>query len=122
MRISESGCDVESEVIAVLYDILSQSHVLHCTLFERLSKEEWLQQWVQFLSHILQKYWRPKLNAVLQCAGIVRVRELYDRQLVGPLQILDPLVGLAYDGKHVSTEITLVNILACGCRYLRLKI
>ena len=36
------------------------------------------------------------LNAVLKCPGIVWVREFDDRELVGPLQVLHPLVGLAW--------------------------
>ena len=76
MRVPEPGSDVEPEVLAVLYQILSQPEVLHSSLLEGLFEKQWLQQWVQLLSNVLQEYWSAELYAVLKCAGIVGVREL----------------------------------------------
>ena len=78
MRIPQPGGDVEPEVRTVLYHVLPQPHIAHPALLEGLLEQQWLQQRVQFFSNILQQDWSPELDAVLQSAGVVGVRELYD--------------------------------------------
>ena len=54
------------------------------------------------------------LNAVLKCPGIVWVREFDYRELVGPLQVLHPFVGLSWrkDSKSITVH-TPPEVLFC---------
>ena len=52
-----------------------------------------------FLSHTLRVR-AAHLDTILQRTGVVGIRELDDLQLVGLLQVLDPLVGLALRVDH----------------------
>ena len=78
MRVPEASGDIEPEILAVLNDILTQSHVVDTPLLEGLLEQQRLQERVQFLSHILQQDGCSKLDAVLQCASVVRIREFDD--------------------------------------------
>ena len=87
--VAQSCCDVQTKVLTVLNHSLPQSDVLesegeshsakgpltylYSRLFEGLFEQQWLQERVQLLPHILQQNRSPKLNAVLQSPCIVGV-------------------------------------------------
>ena len=70
------------------------------TLFKCLFEQQGLQTGVQLLPDVLDQDGGAKLDAVLQCAHVVWVGELYYLQVAPPLRVLHPLVGLALRVDH----------------------
>lgn len=65
MGVPVAGCDVQSKVLGVLNDIISQPDVVHTLLSEGQLLEDGVKNWVKLLPNILQKYRCTKLNGVL---------------------------------------------------------
>lgn len=62
VRVTEAGSDVQFEVSAVLYDVITQSDVLQVVLSVCLFEQDWFKDWVQFLSYILYQARIAKLQ------------------------------------------------------------
>ena len=84
-------------------------HRIPTHLFEGLLQEYGLQDGIQLLSNVLQETGVAELEAVLQGAHVVGVRELDDLQLVDLLHVFDPLVGLALRVDHQRPAVGMLH-------------
>ena len=94
MWVSESSCDIESEVRWVFDLVVPEFDIFHTLLLESGFLENWLQYWIQFFSHIFQEQRRPKCDAVLQCSNVVGVRQFDNAQFVFTFQVFHPFISL----------------------------
>lgn len=94
MGVPVAGCDVQSEVLGVLNDVVSQPDVVHTLLSEGQLLEDWVKNRIKLLPYILQKDRCTELNGVFQGSQIVCIRKLDDSKLIAALHVFHPFVGL----------------------------
>mmetsp|Transcript_14307 Transcript_14307/g.34751 ORF Transcript_14307/g.34751 Transcript_14307/m.34751 type:complete len:352 (+) Transcript_14307:1461-2516(+) len=95
VRVTQLGGDVEAELVMVLDGAVAQAQAHGAPLLEDRLEQQGLDGGVQLLAHILQQDGRAELDAVLQLADEVTVRQLHHAQAVLLLHVADPLVALA---------------------------
>ena len=82
MWISQLSGHVETEVLGILNGAVSQLDADASPLFEGLLQQQWLQDGINLLPHVLQEDWCPELDAVFQRADKVTVCEFDDMEVV----------------------------------------
>ena len=74
--------------------VRTEPNVVDALLLEDVLREDRVEQRVELLSDALEQHRRAELDGVLECAHVVLVGQLNDRQLVGALEVLNPFVRL----------------------------
>lgn len=96
VRSGDLGGDVESELLVVWDDLLSESDVQLATLLFQVFGKEWFQEGIESLKCIFQDDWDTMLYRDLKGSGEVSSIHswLNHLQIVLSLHSLDPSVGL----------------------------
>lgn len=94
MWVSEFGRYVKPKIEAVFQHVIAKFDASGAALFKRLLEQEWFQNWIKFLSDVLQEDWCPELDAILQRSYEVQVRQFDDMQIIWFLHVLDVFIRL----------------------------